>query len=123
MRGKPFEVGNQFGHGREGAKNRTSRAFREALERTFAEHGENAMKVAWIESPLEMLKIVASLEPRELQADYKIDRYSSTEELRAYVARWLPQALSGPAVIGVLEKPPAIEHIESEHVEARDTIR
>src|SRR5262249_18147900 len=98
MRGKPFEVGNQFGHGREGAKNRTSRAFREALERTFAEHGENAMKVAWIESPLEMLKLVASLEPRELQADYKIDRYSSTEELRAYVARWL-RLNTGSAVI------------------------
>jgi len=63
-----FQPGNTFSKGRAvGARNRLSRTFLETLEASFAKHGEKAMEVEWIEHHLEMLKLVAALEARQIR--------------------------------------------------------
>ena len=56
-----------LGSGRaKGIRNRLSHTFLEALQKDFAEHGEEAIRICRIERPSEYVKIVAGLMPREL---------------------------------------------------------
>lgn len=64
-----FEHGNPYGKlgGRpRGAKNRLQSDFLNALAADFAEHGASVIKIARIEEPVQYLKIVANLMPKEL---------------------------------------------------------
>jgi hypothetical protein len=111
-----FQPGNNFSKGRAaGAKNRLSRAFLEALEKSFNEHGEKAMEVEWIEHPLEMLKLIAHLEPRQLKyegvaAGLSDEQLAAVEavliEAQAQIVDAKPQALEAPE-----EKPGRIKVI------------
>jgi hypothetical protein len=49
-----------------GVRNRLSHTFLEALQKDFAEHGEEAIRICRIERPSEYVKIVAGLMPKEL---------------------------------------------------------
>src|SRR5262249_40057119 len=79
-----LERGNTYGVvGRPvGAKNKLSRAFREALLADFEEHGANAIRVVRTEEPAKYLSIIASLEPRQLRYE-GVERGLTLEELDA----------------------------------------
>jgi hypothetical protein len=62
-----FQPGQPKTGGRaKGIRNRLSHTFLEALQKDFAEHGEEAIRICRIEKPNEYVKIVAGLMPREL---------------------------------------------------------
>jgi hypothetical protein len=62
-----FEKGmTKIGGRAKGVRNRLSHTFLEALQKDFAEHGEEAIKICRIERPSEYVKIVAGLMPKEL---------------------------------------------------------
>jgi hypothetical protein len=52
---------------RKGARHRISTALLETIAKDFAAHGEEVVKITRIEKPVEYLRIVASLLPRELE--------------------------------------------------------
>jgi hypothetical protein len=62
-----FQPGQPKSGGRaKGVRNRLSHTFLEALQKDFAEHGEEAIRICRIERPSEYVKIVAGLMPKEL---------------------------------------------------------
>jgi hypothetical protein len=62
-----FQPGNPGSPGRpRGAKNKLQSDFLAALAADFAEHGEGVIRIARIEEPVQYLKIVAGLMPKEL---------------------------------------------------------
>jgi hypothetical protein len=62
-----FQPGQPKTGGRaKGVRNRLSHTFLEALQKDFAEHGEEAIRICRIERPSEYVKIVAGLMPKEL---------------------------------------------------------
>src|SRR5215472_16681494 len=63
-----FEKGRPKTGGRaKGAKNRLSHAFLTALAEDFEQHGIEALKIARIERPVEYIKVVAGLMPKEFE--------------------------------------------------------
>src|SRR5262249_40972763 len=88
-----------------GAKNKLSRAFCEDLLESYAKHGAAAMEIGWIQQPLAMLKLVASLEPRQLKyegvastlSDEQLDAIEAVLiEAQAQLGDAKPQALPAP---------------------------
>ncbi len=82
-----FEKGHK-GPGRsKGARNRIAYKLIEALEKDFQEHGEEAVKIARIERPVEYLKIIASVIPKEFEIiDGRLNELSD-EELDVFIAK------------------------------------
>jgi len=74
--------------------------FRKALERGFDKHGENAMEVAWIQEPLQMLKMCASLEVRQLKYE-GVAAGKTDEQLAAMdaVLAWAAEAQAPKALL------------------------
>ncbi len=64
-----FEKGHKGGGRAKGARNRIAYKLIEALEKDFQEHGEEAVKIARIERPVEYLKIIASVIPKEFSLE------------------------------------------------------
>jgi hypothetical protein len=63
-----------------GVRNRISHSFLEALHKDFLEHGEAAIKITRIEKPVEYIKIVASLLPKEFEiSDSRLQEIDDTE--------------------------------------------
>ena len=63
-----FQPGQpKIGRRAKGVRNRLSHSFLEALQKDFAEHGEEAIRICRIEKPNEYVKIVAGLMPKELE--------------------------------------------------------
>src|SRR5262245_4745803 len=52
---------------RRGARQRISTALLESIAKDFDEHGEETVNITRVERPVEYLRIVASLIPRELE--------------------------------------------------------
>src|SRR5262249_6472996 len=70
-----------------GAKNRLSHAFLTALAEDFEQHGIEALKIARIERPVEYIKVVAGLMPKEFEImDSRLTDLSD-EELDAFIAK------------------------------------
>jgi hypothetical protein len=68
MPGELFQPGRPKTGGRvKGSRNRLSHAFVEALCAEFEQYGAEAIRIARIEKPVEFLKVVAGLLPREFE--------------------------------------------------------
>ena len=83
-----FEKGRQKTGGRvKGSRNRIAYKLIEALEKDFEEHGEQAIKIARIERPVEYLRIIASVIPKEFEiVDGRLAELSD-EELDVFIAK------------------------------------
>jgi hypothetical protein len=107
--GVPFQKGMQKIGGRtKGVKNRLSHAFLTALADDFEQHGVDAIKIARVERPVEYVRIVASLMPRELEIMDSRLADLSDEELDVFIAKLRAQ-LRGAITqdLGDGEKPTA----------------
>ena len=76
-----FLAGNSGGGRPQGSRNKLGKAFLGALERDFAEHGEDAIAAAREQKPAEYLKIVAGLLPKELLVQKDPINEMSDEEI------------------------------------------
>jgi hypothetical protein len=96
-----FEKGRSKTGGRaKGAKNRLSHAFLTALAADFEQHGVEALKIARIEKPVEYIRIVAGLMPKEFEIiDSRLTDLSD-EELDVFIAKLRAQ-LRSPLVADV----------------------
>ena len=96
-----FEKGRPKTGGRaKGAKNRLSHAFLTALAEDFEQHGVEALKIARIERPVEYIRIVAGLMPKEFEIMDSRLADLSDEDLDAFIAKLRTQ-LRNPAVTDV----------------------
>jgi hypothetical protein len=83
-----------------GVKNRLSHAFLTALAEDFEQHSVEALKIARIERPVEYIKVVAGLMPKELEImDSRLTDLSD-EELDVFIAKLRAQ-LRGSVVADV----------------------
>jgi hypothetical protein len=81
-----FESGRTKTGGRvKGAKNRLSHAFLTALADDFEQFGVDAIKIARVERPVEYVRIVASLMPRELEISETHLMQIDDNELDAFI--------------------------------------
>ena len=61
-----FTSGHNASLGRKpGSRNRLQGAFVSALAKDFEEHGEGVIRIARIEKPVEYLRLIASIMPKE----------------------------------------------------------
>jgi hypothetical protein len=68
------------GSGRKpGSKNHLHRDFIDALAADFAEHGAGVVAIARVEEPIQYLKVIASVIPKELMLRSAIDDMSDDE--------------------------------------------
>ena len=102
-----FEKGRPKTGGRvKGAKNRLSHAFLTTLAEDFEQHGVEALKIARIEKPVEYIKVVAGLMPKEFEImDSRLSDLSD-EELDDFIAKLRAQLRSSAvADLGSGEEP------------------
>jgi hypothetical protein len=86
--GVPFQKGMaKLGGRTKGIKNRLSHAFLTALAEDFEQHGVDALKIARVEKPVEYIRIVAGLMPRELEIMDSRLADLSDEELDVFIAK------------------------------------
>ena len=69
---KPGQSGNPMGRPK-GAKNKVSEKFLENLQDNWEKHGVNALEKAAVNDPMQYVKMVASLVPRELKQETSIN--------------------------------------------------
>ena len=69
---KPGQSGNPMGRPK-GAKNKISEKFLENLQDNWEKHGVNALEKAAESDPMQYVKMVASLVPRELMKETSIN--------------------------------------------------
>jgi hypothetical protein len=74
-----FLPGNTSGGRPVGSRNRVTSHFLNVLCKDFEENGEAVVKICRIEKPVEYLKIVASLLPKEFAVDTKLGELSDEE--------------------------------------------
>ena len=81
-----FQPGTPKQGGRaKGVRNRLSHCFLEALQKDFAEHGEEAIRICGIERPSEYVKIVAGLMPKELEISHNTLESIDDNELTGFI--------------------------------------
>src|SRR5215813_12868883 len=102
-----FEKGRPKTGGRtKGAKNRLSHAFLTALAEDFEQHGIETLKIARIERPVEYIKVVAGLMPKEFEIMDSRLADLSDEELDVFIAKLRAQLRSPVATdVGSGEEP------------------
>jgi|SRR6516162_742000 hypothetical protein len=102
-----FEKGRTKSGGRaKGARNKLSHAFLTALAEDFEQHGIETLQIARLERPVEYIKVVAALMPKELEImDSRLTDLSD-EELDVFIAKLRAQ-LRSPVVedVGSGEEP------------------
>jgi len=64
---KPGDPRTKTGGRRKGSRDRICTALLEAIAKDFEQHGEEAVKIARVERPVEYLRVVASLLPKEFE--------------------------------------------------------
>ena len=81
-----FEKGQAKTGGRaKGSRNRMSNGFIEALAKEFDEHGAGAIRIARTKHPLDFLKLIASLVPKEFEITDSRLRDIPDDELDALI--------------------------------------
>src|SRR6516225_7970463 len=111
-----FEKGRSKTGGRaRSAKNRLSHAFLTALAEDFEQHGVEALKIARVEKPVEYIRIVAGLMPKELEImDSRLTDLSDEEldvfiaKLRAQLRGAITQALGDGEKPSLNRRPPPV---------------
>jgi hypothetical protein len=71
---------------RAGSRNRLQTSFLEALAEDLSVHGIGAIRVARVEKPIEYLKVIASVLPRELQIETNAVAEMTDEDIAGYLA-------------------------------------
>jgi hypothetical protein len=69
-----------------GSRNKLQGDFLKALAADFAEHGAGVIKIARIEKPVEYLKVIASVLPKEIVVEQSILADLSDEELAQHIS-------------------------------------
>ena len=80
MRGR--EPADNKGGRPKGPRNRLSKAFVDALAKDFAEHGDAAVKILRVESPVDYCRLIGSVVPKELDLEVT----NKATELREWMA-------------------------------------
>ena len=62
-----------------GSRNRLQGDFLRALAQDFAEHGEGVIRIARMERPVEYLRIISSLMPRELVLESTLSEFTDDQ--------------------------------------------
>jgi hypothetical protein len=70
---------------RKGSRDRISTALLEVIAKDFEEHGDEAVRIARIERPVEYLRIVASLLPKEFEITDNRLKDIPDDELDAFI--------------------------------------
>jgi hypothetical protein len=81
-----------------GPRNRLSKAFVDALAKDFAEHGDAAVKILRVESPIDYCRLIGSLVPKELDLEVT----NKATELREWMA-WVQD----PEIVEAIAANPA----------------
>jgi hypothetical protein len=81
-----FQPGNRSGGRPVGARNKLQRDLLEALAADFQEHGPGVIRIARIEKPVEYLKVIASVLPRELVVEQNVLAELTDEEVANHIA-------------------------------------
>ena len=69
-----------------GSRNKLQGDFLKALAADFAEHGAGVIKIARIEKPIEYLKVIAAVLPKEIVVEQSILADLSDEELAQHIS-------------------------------------
>ena len=81
-----FDKGHaKIGGRRKGRRDRISTALLEAIARDFEEFGADAVKIARVERPVEYLRVVASLLPKEFEITDNRLKDIPDDELDAFI--------------------------------------
>ena len=83
--GKPFAIGNTPPGRMKGSRNKLSADFVDALRVTFEQYGIEAMRIAVVEEPVQFLKIIASVLPKEIQIDDNSLKDIPNDQLDAFI--------------------------------------
>src|SRR5919201_5475014 len=82
-----------------GSRNKLQSSFLKALAEDFEQNGAGVIKIARIEKPVEYLKVIASVLPKELVLEQSVLSDISDEELAAHIA-FLQRLQAGKAEKG-----------------------
>jgi hypothetical protein len=85
MSRKLFQPGNTGGGRPLGSRNKLQGDFLKALAADFAEHGAGVIRIARVEKPVEYLKLIASVLPKELVIEQNALSDLSDEEIAAHL--------------------------------------
>jgi hypothetical protein len=82
---KPGDPRTKTGGRRKGSRDRICTALLEAIAKDFEQHGEEAVKIARVERPVEYLRVVASLLPKEFEITDNRLKDIPDDELDAFI--------------------------------------
>jgi len=83
---------------RRGARNRLSTSFLEALAKDFEEHGDGVIKIVRMEEPVNYLRLVASVLPKEFELiDTRLQELSD-DEIRELISELKRNIQSRPVL-------------------------
>jgi hypothetical protein len=81
-----FKPGHRGGGRRKGSRDRIATALLEEIAKDFEAHGSDAVRIARVERPVEYLRVVASLLPKEFEiTTTTIANELSDDELEALI--------------------------------------
>jgi hypothetical protein len=69
-----------------GSRNKLGADFLHALQREFEQHGEEAIRIVRVEKPVEFLKVIASVLPKEFEIIDSRLKEIPDDELEAFIA-------------------------------------
>jgi hypothetical protein len=82
---KPGDPRTKTGGRRKGSRDRICTALLEAVAKDFEQYGEEAVKVARVERPVEYLRVVASFAPKEFEITDNRLKDIPDDELDAFI--------------------------------------
>ena len=105
----PGDPRTKTGGRRKGSRDKIETALLEGIAADFAEHGQEAIKIARMERPVEYLRIVASLLPKELEQtiDGQVTHQHQIESIRRVIID--PKAVTVQEPVRLLSKAPSLE--------------